>query len=116
MVILFALGCKNKDKKVAQNDLPDCINKEIEAIQQKKDKNPPIAIREYEYNGKRVFFNEADCCDQFDEVIDMNCNIICSPSGGFEGGGDGKCADFEKSAKMVKVIWERDHDDMGGKK
>lgn len=116
MVILLALGCKSKDKKPAQNDLPDCISKEIDAIKQHKEQNPPIAIREYEYDGKRVFFYEADCCDQFDELYDMNCNIICSPSGGFDGVGDGKCADFGKNAKMVKVIWERDHNDTGGKK
>jgi hypothetical protein len=72
--------------------------------------NSPVGTRrrsdEYRYNGKRVFLFSSDCCDQFNQVVDEQCNYICAPSGGITGKGDRKCTDFADKAELVKVVWK----------
>lgn len=70
--------------------------------------NPPATVNEYTYNGKTVFLFSSDCCDQFNMVFDSQCNYVCAPSGGITGKGDGKCDDFNTSAKHVRLVWKDD--------
>lgn len=79
----------------------------MEEIRNGTEKFPPIAINEYSYRGKKVFLYSADCCDQFDIVIDENCQTICAPSGGFEGSGDHRCDSFFAESKLVRNIWKK---------
>lgn len=87
-------------------DIPACLQKTIDSIQNQPVWNPPAEIHEYQYMGKRVFLISADCCDQFSTVVDEECNYICAPYGGFTGKGDGKCTDFNQVAKHVKSVWK----------
>ena len=103
MNLLFA-GCK----KNGQNTTPECIQKRIELIKSQPARNPPAEIHEYLYNGKTVYLLSADCCDQYDELLDANCNKLCSPSGGIDGKGDGKCADFVQKARHIRLLWKDD--------
>ena len=117
MKLLFPLGfffivtgsCNNKSGgQVTRNDsIPACLAQQIESFGKKETTNPPIQVDEYTYKGKRAFLFTADCCDQFNTLYNENCEVICSPSGGFEGGGDHKCEDFSKEAKFVKQIWKK---------
>lgn len=66
----------------------------------------PVQIDEYIYNGKAVYLFTAPCCDQFNVLYNDSCKKICSPSGGITGKGDGKCDDFSKTARHVKLIWK----------
>lgn len=88
------------------NSTPTCINAKIEVIKSQPKWNPPAKVSSYEYNGETVYFFTSNCCDQYDEVYDKDCNYICAPSGGLTGKGDGKCSDFSSTAKFIKVIWE----------
>jgi hypothetical protein len=67
----------------------------------------PLRIDEYDYKGQRVFYVTEDCCDKYNTVYDENCNPLCAPSGGIAGTGDGKCPDFNSTAKLIKKIWEK---------
>lgn len=93
-------------QKVKEKDLPDCLKIKIGEIKSKKKGNPPAEIQEYFYKGKTVYLISADCCDQYNTLIDTNCQYICAPDGGIAGKGDGKCADFYKMAKYVKMVWK----------
>jgi hypothetical protein len=83
-----------------------CINRKIADIKAKVKRNPPAEVNEYLYRGKHVFLFSADCCDQYYELYDENCNYICAPSGGFGGHGDGKCSDFSSSAQHIRLVWK----------
>ena len=63
-------------------------------------------IAQFDYHGKKVFYIPADCCDQLNPLYDESGNLLCYPSGGFSGKGDGRCSDFELDPKTKKVIWE----------
>ena len=83
-----------------------CIKGKIDDIKAQPKWNPPAEIKEYEYNGQKVYLFSSNCCDQYNVVYDKNCNMICAPSGGFAGGGDGKCKDFFEVAKFIRVVWK----------
>jgi hypothetical protein len=55
-----------------------------------------------------VFLVVPDCCDQYISVYSSECALICSPSGGFSGKGDGKCLDFYQEAKEGLLLWKSD--------
>lgn len=103
--------CNNHKTPVVKNgeskdSIPVCITKKIEAIKQEPVWNPPAQVDEYLYNGKQVFLFSSNCCDQFDMLYDDHCNVVCAPSGGFTGKGDGKCTDFFTVAKHIKLVWK----------
>ena len=95
-------------KKGGVTVTPECIQKRIELIKSQPIRNPAAEIHEYLYNGKTVYLLSANCCDQYDKLLDGNCNRICAPSGGIDGKGDGKCSDFFQKAKHVRLLWKDD--------
>lgn len=119
LLVLFAVpvlsagecgsGTKNAGTPQETADsIPPCVRKIIDAGEKGTPSNGPLEVNEYLYNNKTVYLFTARCCDQFNVLYDANCNTICAPSGGFSGRGDGKCPDFEKNAKLVKLIWKSD--------
>lgn len=100
-IIFLQCGKENENDAV-----PACVRAKISEIKAQTKWNPPAEVAEYLYNGKRVFLFTSDCCDQYIQLYDENCNYICAPSGGFTGHGDGKCADFYSSATFIKLVWK----------
>lgn len=107
---LSASECGKKTNKTATeittDSIPVCVQKIIDERNKEIPPNPPVQIDEYLYNGKTVFLFTAQCCDFYNTLYDDSCKMICSPTGGITGKGDGKCADFLKMAKHVKLIWK----------
>ncbi|WP_240409923.1 DUF6970 domain-containing protein [Flavisolibacter nicotianae] len=85
---------------------PSCIQARIEEIKKQPRWNPPAQVEEYVYNGKRAFLFSSNCCDQYNELVDENCNYLCAPSGGFTGRGDRKCPNFKDSAQFIRLVWK----------
>jgi len=74
-------SCSTSD----QNGVPGCVIDVAES-------QDAVAISLWiAADGVQYFFIKSDCCDQFDELYDADCNYVCAPSGGFSGGGDGQC-------------------------
>jgi hypothetical protein len=96
---LFNDKCNNKDT------IPACVQQKIEQLKKDPKQNPPAEVNEYDYNDKRVFLFNSPCCDQFNNLYDSDCNLICAPTGGYTGKGDQKCPDFADKAKHVKLVW-----------
>ena len=114
---LSASECSKKKKKpvvvttpdlvvIARDSIPVCVRKMIDVQQKEIPPNAPVQIEEYVYKGKTVYLFTAQCCDQYNVLYDDSCKMICAPSGGFIGKGDGKCEDFLKMARLVKLIWK----------
>lgn len=85
---------------------PSCLQQKIDSLKKEPVWNPPAEIYEYEYEGKKVYVMSANCCDQFTTIVDADCKYVCAPSGGFTGRGDGKCPDFFKVAKQLRLVWK----------
>jgi hypothetical protein len=99
--LLLAGDCNKK-----ANETSSCIQQKIDVIKAAPKWNPPAEVNEYTYKGKHVYLFSADCCDQYNELVDENCKYICAPSGGITGKGDGKCPDFSSNSQFVKLVWK----------
>lgn len=106
-VVVTSMAYQTCGKKVVDS-VPSCIRARIDEIKKQPRWNPPAQVDEYRYNGRRVFLFSSNCCDQFNEVVDENCNYLCAPSGGFTGKGDGRCRDFSDKAQLVRTVWKDD--------
>lgn len=84
---------------------PAAIEQKIRELQQQPKQNPAAEVREYRYQGRRVYTITAACCDQFNSVYDECLNVICAPSGGITGKGDGRCPDFAREATNERLVW-----------
>ena len=51
----------------------------------------PGAVYALPYLGGTAYLVTTSCCDQFDPLYDARGVVLCHPSGGFSGRGDGKC-------------------------
>ncbi|MCC7302745.1 MAG: hypothetical protein IT233_08885 [Bacteroidia bacterium] len=81
------------------------MREKIDAFIKLNKKYQPAYVTSYTYKGKRVFYFPDRCCDQQAEVWDEQCNLVCSPKGGFTGTGDGKCNDFFSEARDSAAVW-----------
>jgi len=95
-------ACEKPDLAVA---VPNCIENKIQDIQNAPVENPPKEVWLWEYNGVSYYYFTAACCDQFSELYDADCNLVCAPDGGFTGMGDGNCVPGILNATKT-LIWK----------
>lgn len=109
---LLASRCPAKNKAAAAEKTAttaDCppakIQAKIAELKAQPKANPAYEVWECKYQGQKVYLVSADCCDQFVTVYDACLNLLCAPSGGFTGRGDGQCPDFNEKATDKKLVW-----------
>jgi len=103
--IIPALLNYTQCRKTGTPGIPACIQQKINTIKDQPKWNPPATVTEYLYMDKPVYLFSSDCCDQYNELYDGNCNYLCAPSGGITGSGDRKCTDFSAKATMIREVW-----------
>ncbi len=109
--VLSASDCGKKKKNADQpgtgkDSLPACVRELITKAEQEEPPNPPVQVDAYLYRGKTVYLFTMDCCDFFNTVYDDSCRVICAPSGGITGRGDGQCPGFADSARLIQTVWQ----------
>jgi hypothetical protein len=98
LMIVFVSCNKTNFKK----DVPDCIRNAI------NDAEKPMQLWEWRVAGNIYYYLiVSSYVDAYSPLYDENCNIICAPSGGFGGGGDGECPEFLGQIEKT-LIWEND--------
>ncbi len=103
--VLFIILQSQSCKKEKGTRVPPCIQDKIEAIAQQPKYNPPATVYRYLYAGRYVYLFSSNCCDQYNYLYDKDCNVICAPSGGITGRGDGRCSNFKQMATDETLIW-----------
>ncbi len=105
--ILFALviapACIGSGTEPEPPDTEDSDDGAMPCLAQVTD--PVLAVNEYEWNGATYYYFTMDCCDQFNQVYDDQCNYVCAPDGGFAGTGDGQCLTFFDEAVAGSQVW-----------
>jgi hypothetical protein len=83
--------------------------------QSKPVSNPPRSIIKTSFESKPVYYVPPVCCDIPSELYAEDGTLMCYPSGGITGNGDGKCPKFRieyldntKNSKdnKVSVVWQ----------
>ena len=57
------------------------------------------------YGDGVAYYMQAGCCDQLDPLVDARGVLLCYPSGGFTGRGDGKCPGALPPAAGRREVW-----------
>jgi hypothetical protein len=75
--------------------------------QSKPVSNPPRSVIKTIFEGKPVYYVPAVCCDIPSELYAESGTLMCYPSGGFTGAGDGKCPRFKLEYLDTKntIVW-----------
>jgi len=103
---LLAARCPSKNKAAGAADCPpNRIEAKIAELKAQPKANPAYEVWSYKYKGQQVYLVTADCCDQYNTVYDACLNVLCAPTGGFTGRGDGQCPDFSEQATDKKLVW-----------
>lgn len=100
IAILLMVSCK---KNQAEKNIPVCIEK---IINEQNSFDKPRSIWRWEVDGKTYYYLLAQCCDQFNVLLDESCQNICAPDGGITGQGSGDCPTFKGTIKKT-LIWEQ---------
>ncbi len=95
------------DKLDLPKGTPACIKEKIKAVDGKDIVATPTSVTRWEVDGKTYYYLASACCDQFNDLVDENCNYICAPDGGLTGQGDGNCPVWVGEIK-TELIWEHD--------
>lgn len=103
--LLALLSCRQDEP--TPTTVPACIQTIIQQNGRLNASQSYVSITRYKYQKRYVYFGFSECCDAYDTLFDTTCQILCSPSGGFIGKGDGKCANFFKEATEETQIWQR---------
>jgi len=106
IVILFIILQSKSCKKEGFTKVPACIQDKIEGMMQHPKFNPPATVYRYLYGDQYVWVFNAGCCDQYNYAYDLKCNVICAPSGGIAGKGDGRCSNFNQVATDETLVWK----------
>ena len=65
----------------------------------------PRAVYEVPWRGGVAYYVQAGCCDQLDPLVDARGVLLCYPSGGFTGRGDGKCPGALPGPPDRREVW-----------
>lgn len=106
LLLLAALGLFSCNKNQISGNVPSCIEQKIRQLSAEVKRNPPAEIYSYQYEGRKVYHIPPACCDQYGDLIDEDCRVICHPDGGLMGRGDGQCPDFFTKATQKTLVWQ----------
>jgi len=106
ILLILSASCVKDETEI---DAPQCILDAIEAIKERSVTNPPTKVEEWKIDDAIYYYITADCCDQYNYLYDLSCNIVCAPDGGFTGYGDGNCPDFIGEIEKT-LVWKDSRD------
>jgi Domain of unknown function (DUF6970) len=86
--------------------LPDGILELISRLQAEPVSDPPASLYRFEYYGATVYYLPPACCDLPSQLYDESGKVLCAPSGGITGGGNGRCPDFREIATGGEIVWK----------
>lgn len=85
-IITFFNECPQEDEN---SDIPVCIENIITTILNEEVSNPPTQIWKWEVYNDAYYYITSNCCDQYNYLYNLNCEVICAPDGGLIGNRDG---------------------------
>lgn len=65
----------------------------------------PRAVFQVPWGSGVAYYVQAGCCDQLDPLVDANGVLLCYPTGGYTGHGDGKCKGALPPPAQRREVW-----------
>ncbi|MGI4884837.1 MAG: DUF6970 domain-containing protein [Janthinobacterium lividum] len=101
---LLAFQCSH----AASEPGPQCtarIQTKIAELQALPKGNPAYEVWQYTFRDQKVYLVTASCCDEYITLYDECLNVLCAPSGGLSGRGDGRCPEFYQLSADRQLVW-----------
>lgn len=105
LVLLTIAGCSHPAGPDTSSSAPPWVKALISQLGTEPVANPPAFVARYDYKGQDVYFVPQRCCDVMSVLYRSDGAVMCHPDGGFDGKGDGLCADFFADRHNERVIW-----------
>ena len=70
------------------------VKQQIRAYEMPTNEGLSQVSRKVSYGRNSAYLIPSPCCDKFDYFYDSRGVILCAPSGGFTGRGDGSCSEI----------------------
>lgn len=105
LFIMLAKQCSG-GAALSEKEIPECVQKKVENLQEEMVRNPPAYVASYQYKGRKVYYIPPAAGDQMSELYTADCELICRPEGGIIGRGDGRCPDFLEERSEEEIIWK----------
>ncbi|WP_304303508.1 hypothetical protein [Pseudacidovorax intermedius] len=67
------------------------IVQEIRRLESDPSAKSTLPLRRVQYLGQRAYLLTSPCCDLFNHLYSADGRLLCAPSGGLTGRGDGSC-------------------------
>ena len=91
--------------RVEVGGLPDWLRIRLADYDAQPGPAAPRAVFEVRYGDGVAYYVQAGCCDQLDPLIDARGVLVCYPTGGFTGRGDGKCPGALPQVTERREVW-----------
>lgn len=85
--------------------LPDWLSARIAGYERQPPHEAPAEIWRIRHRGAPAYFVVSPCCDQFNPLLDARGALLCHPSGGFTGAGDGRCPAPQDPGSEAVLLW-----------
>ncbi|MFK8014525.1 MAG: hypothetical protein AB8G17_03635 [Gammaproteobacteria bacterium] len=101
-------GCEPVGKQAntgAQDPYGPWLDALTEQIGEDRLTDPPSQILSFRYRQQTVFYRPPYCCDIPGVIYDASGAVMCYPTGGLGGNGDGQCDDFFRQRADCALVW-----------
>jgi len=92
--IALLLGCTSSNGRYVSPYPTKWVKQQIRAYEMPTNSGVSQVTRKVIYAGNSAYLIPSPCCDKFDYLYDSRGVILCAPSGGFTGLGDGSCPEL----------------------
>src|SRR5690349_3674772 len=89
--MMLLLGCSSSNVQSAGPHSARWVKRQITLYEAPAKRATSRVTSKSIYAGEPVYLIPSPCCDKFDYLYDSRGFIVCAPSGGFTGRGDGNC-------------------------
>jgi len=104
LALLMSAGALAQDR-VPRDSLPSWLVSKMKRYDRIPEEQAPLGIWQIIRQGQPAYFEIAPCCDQYNPLYDEKGQQICSPTGGFTGGGDMKCPNPADPRTAARLVW-----------
>jgi len=98
-------ACAHSTGPRLPQDSPPWLKDLVQDLATQPVANPPASITAFTYRDQTVYLLPPRCCDIPSILYDSTGAVLCSPDGGYDGRGDGRCPDFGTTRRDERLIW-----------